>query len=180
MRNSISGIAILAFILVFAQQVCAGGYEQATTEWTPEQTESTFVEETIVETPCSVTEETMYVVEEVPVSSTEKPELMKPYNQSCDGYSEPDMNRNLGGAGNTVTGAGETAGNIFTGFLREFGIVVEGVGRTTGEVLVGAGKTTGECLKGFCDSTGNMAVGAGESTGTAADNTGKIITGEEE
>jgi len=25
-----------------------------------------------------------------------------------------------------------------------------------------------------------MAVGAGESTGTAADNTGKIITGEEE
>lgn len=95
-------------------------------------------------------------------------------------YDESAMNKNLGGAGMTTVEAGKTSGDVFTGFMKECGVIAEGIGKTTGEVIVGAAKTTGECLKGFADSCGKMLFGAGETTAKVADNTGKIVAGQEE
>ncbi|HRZ86517.1 MAG TPA: hypothetical protein P5287_01735 [bacterium] len=146
-------VAVIVSVLVVAGMIgtaCAGGYEKKAVKRKMPVTKAP------VEQPAAEEQQSGSVV-----------------------YDEKDMNKNLGGAGETTVNAGKTTGDAFTGFMKETGTVVEGMGKTTGDVTVGAAKTAGECVKGFFDSAGRMLFGAGESSVKVADNSGKIVAGEE-
>lgn len=170
MKKFFALLVVAVFICAFSAVSFAGGYEQKSSEWTPSTESTSSCSAPAVEEPAASAE---------PVACAEVKPAEAVSQQTAAGYDEAKLNENLDGAGKTLRDAGKSSGDIVTGFLGQSGKVIEGAGKTTGDVLVGAGKTTCASVKGFFDSAGRMFFGAGESTVKAADNTGKIVVGQE-
>lgn len=164
MKKFLIAVVALVFVVAFSGISFAGGYETKSSEYKEEAAAPAAT--------CAPA-----------VSAAPCKSCATCSGPGCDvgangAYNENDMNKNLGGMGETLVNAGKTTGCVLTGFFRECGTVIEGAGKTTGEMLFGAAKTTGVNLKGAADQTGRMTVGAGETTTKTADTTGKVVAGE--